>query len=610
MSQDLAANRRRPLERGEKVVLAALAMIIAHLAFRTWAVAGSWFYSDDFIFLGTVAGGGDSGAWLLTPHNIHLMPFALWLTTWVGHLAAFSWWAAATQIIVMQALAALACWWMLRTLFGDRRGILLALGLYLVSPATVTTGVWWAAAINQLPHQIALFGAVAAHVHHMRTGRWSWALVTSGFLVLGYASYTKTLLLPVLLLAITFVYFARGPAIGRLRQSIGGFWRTWVLQGALTVSYVWFYLTVVPSSPIPAPSVLFETIDLSIVQAAVPSLFGGPWQWQTLGQPGGVGPRQFVDTPLLLTVLSWGLLFALLTVQSLRYRRAWWPTVIVLGYAVASAGLVASGRATAFGPEAAAFELRYFSDLAGVGALCLALSLMPLIGATGSLEPRDPPMLRMSVPARWPRLLVGGVVVGALVSSIGYVRPWHDASQMPQRAYISTVQAEVGGGTLTLADTTVPDEVLWNAAFPASLASRILAPLRDQLDFVEAGTDLQILDPTGRPVDAYVPGDPRSLPGPSDGCGYPVSGKARTIGFAPVIDFPFWLTISYLAAKDGIVEVTAGSTTRRIGVEQGLHTIFMQTDGAYEEVIVEPEAATSLCIDAVRVGQLETVPAP
>lgn len=610
MSRGATASSRRPLTSGERVVLAALAMILAHLAFRAWAVAGSWFYSDDFIFLGTVARGGDSGSWLLSPHNIHFMPFALWLTTWVGHLAAFSWWAAATQIIVMQALAAIACWWMLRTLFGDRPGILLALGLYLVSPATVTTDVWWAAAINQLPHQIALFGAVAAHVQHMRTGRWSWALVTSGFLVLGYASYTKTLLLPILLLVITFAYFARGPFVSRLRQSIGGFWRTWVLQGVLTVSYVWLYLTLVPSSPVPAPSVLFDTIDLSIVQAAVPSLFGGPWQWQTLGQPGGVGPRQFVDTPLLLTVLSWGLLFALVTLQSLRYRRAWWPTLIMLGYAVASAGLVASGRATAFGPEAAAFELRYFSDLAGVGAVCLALTLMPLLGAVGSLEQRDPPVLRMSVPRRWPRLLVGGVVVGAMVSSVGYIRPWHDASQMPQRAYVHTVQDEAGEGTLELADSTVPDVVLWNAAFPASLASRSLAPLRDQIDFVEAGTDLQILDVAGRPVDAYVPGDPRSLPGPSEGCGYPVSGKARTIGFEPVIDFPFWLTISYLAAKDGVVEVTAGSTTRRIGVEPGLHTIFVKTEGVYDKVVVAPEAATALCVDAVRVGQLEAVPTP
>lgn len=598
----------RSLPRGERVVLAALAMIVVHLAFRIWAVAGSWFYSDDFIFLGTTALGGDTAAWLVTPHNIHFMPFALWLTTWVGHLAAFSWWAAATQIIVMQALAAIACWWMLRTLFGDRPGILLALGLYLVSPATVTTGVWWAAAINQLPHQIALFGAVAAHVHHLRTGRWSWALITSGFLVLGYASYTKTLLLPVLLLVITFVYFARGPFVVRLRQSIGGFWRTWVLQGALTLSYVWLYLTVVPSSPIPAPSVLFDTIDLSIVQAAVPSLFGGPWQWQTLGQPGGVGPRLFVDTPLLLTVLSWGLLFSLVTVQSLRYRRAWWPTVIVLGYAVASAGLVAGGRATAFGPEAAAFELRYFSDLAGVGALGLALTLMPLVGAPGQLAVRNPPVLRVSIPARWPRLLVGAVAVGALISSLSYIGPWHDAAQMPQRAYVNTVQEEAGDGTLQLADATVPDVVLWNAAFPASLASRSLAPLRDQLDFVEAGTDLQILDPTGRPVDAYVAGDPRSLPGPSEGCGYPVSGEQEVIGFPAVVDFPFWMTISYLAAEDGVVEVTAGSTQRRIGVEQGLHTIFMRTQGVYSEVVVDPEGSTALCIDAVRIGQLEAVP--
>jgi len=595
---------RHPLDTGEKVVLAAWAMIMAHIAFRAWATAGSWFYSDDFIFLGTAARGADTGAWLLEPHNIHFMPFALWLTTWVGHLAAFSWWAAALQIIVMQALAAVACWWMLRTVFGDRPGILVALGVFLLSPATITSDVWWAAAINQLPHQIALFGAVAAHVTYLRRGTWGWALVTGAFLVLGYASYTKTLLLPVLLLAITFIYFARGPFVARLRETLGRHWHSTFVLGGLSVAYVWVYLAVAPRSPLPQAGVLFETAELSVVKSAVPSLLGGPWNWQTLGQPGGVGPRQFVDTPLLFVVISWALLIALITVQSLRYRRAWWPAVIVLVYAVLSAGLIASGRATAFGPEAAAFELRYFADLAGVAALCTGLTLMPVLGARGSLEPRDPPILTLRVPARWPRTLMTTVAIGATISSVAYVLPWHSDREMPQRAYIARVAAQTEDGARTLADTSVPDVVLWNAAFPDSLASRTLAPLGDRLRFVTTGTDVQTLDANGRLLDAIMPGEPRNDPGPIAGCGYQVRTRPVTIPIEPVFNFPFWMSVGYLAGHDGRVSIKAGDNVREVTVQQGLHTLFLTTKGAYDSVTITPIDQTPLCIDSINVGQL------
>ncbi len=350
--------------------------------------------------------------------------------------------------------------------------------------------------------------------------------------------------------------------------------------------------------------VLFNTIDLSVVQAAVPSLLGGPWNWQTLGQPGGVGPRLFVDTPLVMSMLAWGLIIGLVTVQSLRYRRAWWPTVIVLGYAVLSAGLIAAGRATAFGPEAAAFELRYFSDLAGVAALGVGLTLMPVPGALGSLQPRDPPILKLRVRDRWPRGLMAILAVGAMISSVAYVLPWHSDREMPQRDYVSQVRAETADGPRALADTAVPDVVLWNAAFPASLASRTLAPLGSRLRFVTSGNDLQTLDDNGRFVDAFLPGEPRNPPGPSEGCGYPVRASAVRVPLEPVIDFPFWMTIGYLAAQDGRVTISAGTSVHEVPVKKGLHTLYVTTEGAYDAVTITPVNPVAMCVDGVHVGQL------
>ncbi len=48
---------RSPMTAGERYVLIALAMILAQLVLRGWAASGSWFYSDDLIFIGATAHG-------------------------------------------------------------------------------------------------------------------------------------------------------------------------------------------------------------------------------------------------------------------------------------------------------------------------------------------------------------------------------------------------------------------------------------------------------------------------------------------------------------------------------------------------------------------------
>lgn len=605
--------RRRPFDREEWVVIASLALVLVALLFRLWAVTGSWFYSDDFIFLGDTATGIDRGGWYLEPHNVHFMPFSRWLTTLVGHSGTFPWWAVVVQVMTLQLAAAGTCWWMLRTLFGDRPGILLPLALYLFSPATVPTTVWWAAAINQLPHQVALMGAVAAHVGYLRHRTPSRAVLTGAFLALGYASYTKSVLIPVLLLVVTFCYFASSPRlVPRLRETVGRYWHAWLVTGGLTVTYLWIYLTVAPSSPAPSPSVVLDTIDLSLVRSAVPSLLGGPWWWTTLGQPGGVGPRLFVDTPLLLTVLAWLVLGGLTVWQGLRHRRAWWPVLIVLGYAVLGAVIIAIGRATAFGPESAALELRYFADLAAVAALGVGLATMPVRGAHQSLEPREPAVLVVPLRRRWVVATAAVVLVSGLVSSVLYVRPWHEEATMPQREYLATVESQTSPTTpRQVLDTGVPDVVLWSAAFPKNLASHVLAPLGDRLDFVDQGVDLEMIDPAGRVVDAAVGGGPRSLPGPREGCGYLIQpGSTGRVPLQPVLDFPFMLSFGYLAGADLDVTVRAGTVTRELDLARGAHTAFLPSAGAFDELVVRNDGTAALCIDTVSVGGIEPLVVP
>lgn len=596
----------RPLARDEKVVLGALALVVVGIAFRAWAVIGSWFYSDDFIFLGDVASDDAHGAWYLEPHNVHFMPFSRWLIVLVGASGEYSWAAAAAQILVLQVIAIVTCWWMLRTLFGDRPGILVPLALFILSPATMPTAVWWAAAINQLPHQIALMGAVAAHVRYLRAPSWSRALLVGAFLVLGYASYTKSILIPVLLAVLTVLYFAWGPLVLRLREAIGRHHHVWIVVGGLSAAYAWLYTTVAPSSPVPTLRVVWEMIDLSVVQSAVPSLFGGPWQWQSLGQPGGVGPRLFVDTPLTLAMLSWCLVVALTMWQSLRYRRVWWPVMIVLGYAILSALVIAVGRATAFGPAAAGLELRYFADLAAVASLGLGLAMMPLRGAHQSLELRDPPLLRVRLRHRWVTATLVATMASAVLSSVLYVRPWHDDASMPQKAFIERGSAQVAAQD-ELFDTGVPDFVIWSVVFPKNLASRIFSPVHPDVRWVTQGVDLKVVDTTGAVVRAQVGGGARNPPGPVPDCGYLLQpGESVTVPVAAVVNFPWTVGVNYLAELPSVLSIKAGDLTTELSMPSGLHTGFVPSAGAYDQVIVTHERGFGpVCIDSIAVGGVE-----
>jgi hypothetical protein len=596
---------RGPMTRGERYVLIALAMIVAQLLLRGWAASGSWFYSDDFIFLGATAHGDTDTAWLFHPHNVHLMPLGLFLATLVGHAGAFTWWLAATQIIVMQALASLACWWMLRRLFGDRPGVLVALTFFLFSPLSFPTVVWWSAALNQLPHQIALFGAVAAHVGYLRTRHPSQAVLAGLFLLIGLASYAKAALIPFVLVVLAVLYFSSGRPVERLRTALTRYWHAWAIYGVLLVGYLVLYFVKVPSTERPSVGGTLDTLDLTITQAFGPATLGGPWHWQSLGLLGGVGPRLFVDTPLLLVAVAWVVIAAFWTHQALVRRRAWWPLLLLVPYLLLGALLIAAGRAEAFGATSAGLELRYLADMGGVVALCLALATMPLKGAWQSAEPRTTPLITVA-PSR--RLLqVGAAVflIGSLASSIAYARPWHDDDKMPQRAYVETVRSQLGSTPVTVAEAGVPEETMSPVTFPYNLVSRFLAPLGDRIRVTEAGNDLRILDEEGNLADATIDAEkPRSAPGPVEGCGYAAKGATTTIPIEPVIPFDFWMSVNYLAEADGTIVLRAGENTIEAPVEEGLHVLFVRTKGGYDEVSIEPPAGSGLCVDAISVGAL------
>ena len=72
----------------------------------------------------------------------------------------------------MQAVAdARGSWSSLVRLFGVRPGIPPPLCVYLFGSISAPVAIWWAAGVNQLPMQAALFWSIACFVPYLRTHR-------------------------------------------------------------------------------------------------------------------------------------------------------------------------------------------------------------------------------------------------------------------------------------------------------------------------------------------------------------------------------------------------------------------------------------------------------
>ncbi|WP_396041785.1 hypothetical protein [Aeromicrobium sp. UC242_57] len=392
---------RRRLSGPQRITLIAFGLILGQLAFRAWATAGSSFMWDDYIFLSNVALGEDDVAWLFHSHFSLFMPVSFLLVKIVGG-AGFSWGLIATQMLGLQLVASISCWWMLRTLFGDRRLILVPLVFYLASPLTMPSSVWWSVAINQLPHHIAIFGAVAAHVTYLRTGRWRHLVLAWTFLVLGLGSYIKAPLIVLILAVLTLMWFTSGRLTTRLR-SLVAWWPAWLLYTCTLVGYLLIWRSQQTASAPRQSCELPEALKTSILESVGTGIAGGPWNWKLWsggidpfiaasrcvpqvyrGDPNlvvGGAPQSLLSPPLIGIVVAWILLVSLATYRWSRHRNAlmaWW---FVVPYVVLSAGLIYIGRAGTFGSQVSAREIRYFSDLAAIGALALATALMPVAGA-------------------------------------------------------------------------------------------------------------------------------------------------------------------------------------------------------------------------------------
>lgn len=587
------------LGRSRAAVLAtAGVLLVAQLAFRTWAAWSSWYFLDDLIILRQLAE-GDEWDYILEPVNGHFAPVAKLVYWGIGSIDPLAWWPAAVVLVVGQALASAACLWMLVSLFGARRGILPPFALYLFLSLSIPSYMWFGAALQQLPLQVALCVAVGAWVRHARGDGLRWLGLCLTSLVVGLLFWEKTLVVLPLLLYLSYAYFTSGGPVSRLRglrpQGLG-----LVAVLGIGVAYVAYYVATVPSQfAAVTPELAGDLAETMLASTLASGLVGGPWQWQVPAPP-----NAFADPPSWAVHCAWVVVVAVVAYAWLRRIRTGRALLLFLGYVSGTFLLVLTGRASALGATLGT-DSRYLSDIPLVAALCLGLAFVDLPGAPGSSALRVEPRIHAAPRSVGAALLVV-VLVGSLVSSLGYVRPWHEDNAA--RPFFDRFRTEIEArGRTDMVDRVVPEDVMSQLAAPAN-NFEFLAPLvTDAVHFPEVSSDLAIVGDDGSLRQVAIERGVDSLPGPVPGCGWRVIERGRRIPLAgDAFDYVWWARIGYLSSQDSSVTVSAGSTSVQTRVRAGLNNLYVLLEGGFGHVTIDGlDPGTTLCVDTIEVGQPE-----
>ncbi|MCW2819870.1 MAG: hypothetical protein JWR42_2657 [Marmoricola sp.] len=585
------------------VVWTGLVLVVLQVVVRGVALSRGWFYADDYELLSDATGHPLTLGYLLSPHDSQLMPggrLAVWLVSRAG---TFSWGAVMAEVLAVQLLAGLACLVMLVRLFGARWWCLAPLALYLLSPVTLSGFMWWSAALNQVPCQLACFLLVTCHVEHLRTGRRVWAVLAVASLGLGLAFYVKTLILLAPLAVLSVCYLAPGGPTWsrRVVALVRRHWPVWTTYTVLAAGYLAYLSQHVPDPTRAQGAVPYAGLVANLLGTSLPTLLvGGPWHWSDLNLPLGL-----VDAPGWAVALSWVVLLVALALLVRRRGTDLRPFLVVAPYLAVTVVLLARSRGRQAG-NLVGLEPRYLADAAPLLALVLAL----LLAGSRGLRPassggRGP---AAAVPAALPGtlllVLTTAFAVGATVSTVSYVRMWDAdwAAKDFTRAVIRQSQQD----PLVVADTPVPVAVIPSWTFPANLPSRVFAPLGDRLQAVTQGNDLEVLDASGAPRQAEVGNGLGTAPGPTPGCGFLLDTSGLQVPLTgPGTDPTWWAQVSYLSGSRGEVDLSLGGVRRTVEVRAGLHDYLVQGQGPVSSVrLVARSSEVHVCVDRVRVGDL------
>ena len=595
--------------RAHPVLAAGLVLIGAQLLWKAGLLGQSFFRLDDYYYLEHASTQGLTWSYLTWVNSGHLDVVGSAIAWVLVRISPDDWTLASAATLVLLGCTCFALLRMLRTLFGDRPGILLLLALYMLSPLSLPGLSWWTVTLEQLPLQLAIFCALSAHVQYLRTKGLRHAVAAAAWLAVAMLSSFQGAAVPLLLFAVTSAFAVTGGWSRALWPTLREHWRAWALYAALTAAYGALYLFRLRTSTVglTKPTTFSDVLTYAgtlLREAFVPGAFGGPWRWSASGV------EALTDPPPALAWMSWVLAVVVVLVSLMYAWRAWRAWAILAGWLIiVDVAPVLAGRSTLVSGALLGLSARYVWDATGILVLCLGLAFMPLAGVPGLWRsPR-----RLSRPEfAAATTVIAAVIFGSLWSFYDYPA---DPTAAAARSYIATARlalADAPGGTV-IVDDPVPLDVTGGFVGPVATASSVLSPLLagsagNGPRFIAQpdGTYDHLLefDGYGRLVPSSLLGV-GSAPVPAGGACWPANDGAVVVRLNSVAAGMSTLRIGYLSRGAGQVLVTFGARSLLYSFQKGLHAAYLPVAGASAgTVLIQQVSGAIPCVGNVQAGVL------
>jgi hypothetical protein len=590
----------------DRVLLAAIGMIVLQLAIRSWGAFSAWFQYDDLAFLSRVLNQPFGWDMLFSSHSSHLMPGGF-LATWINtEIAPWNYTLFAGELIVLQAIADVGVLVFLISAFGRRPGILPPLAIFLFTAFTLPADVWWAVGINQTP-TIAAFGwAGWTLLTYLRTRRIGWAAATAAITLVALAFQERALLLVPFYLFLTLGYFTTGDIVERLLEAWRRYRAAIVMVAVVCAAYIAFYAsTALQFSPENGQDQPFlPLLEQMGLRAVVPAIFGGPIRWITDGVALGY------PNPTEITVwLSAGLLAYVsyvITRSRTASARAWWLIALIFGSQVL---LVAASRALLVGAQVGR-NYRYTTEMCVAVAFALAFALMPVRQAPEVVQVQRASRF-LDKPVRV-TLATALIIVLSTYSGFVFMKAWADNRESNEYFSHARADLEAASSPTALVDTPLPDHIFptFSFGFPANMSSHLFRSWLGEAYFPHVATDqLSIAADDGRLKPVQVSevrtgtgGDTKA----TDGCRWTMEDQEVTVPLSgAVMGIEWWTVLHYRADSAGTIDITAGDQHHQTTVEPGEHTLYFTAQGdGFDSITIDRDSGDgTFCISDLTLGQ-------
>jgi hypothetical protein len=578
------------------------ALIAVHVLLTAWRLKSAWWWQDDLILLSRASDRSLLDL-LLSNYNGHLVP-GTWVVAWLADVTStYNWgWAiGSTCALVLLVDAALLA--LLVRLFGDRLAVQVPLVMWISAGSMMTPTMWWAAAMQWLPVTGSLLLALYHHIEYWRTQRTRSAVGAVLAVVFGLAFFEKAALIVGVLFLFTLLYGVDGSLLTRFRAILGRAPDYWGAHLVLVVAYAAVYLPTAHG----ASKASYAVSDLAglahqfTLNHLLPSVFGGPLEW--------FGPYSTLPTaPTWFRIMSWTLTVGILFGSLLRRRGAWKAWLLLLVFTVITLALLAATRLGFYG-EVIGLDGRYSSDVVAVTVVCFTLAWIPtqersgderviVIPATTATQYRCRSRRRLATQA----VVAVGVVtvlIAGIVSATRYAANW---TPSPTRAYMETLQQELRTHPeIPLFDQLAPDQILQPAFGDDRRLSVILRPsgLRPRLQSWQ--TDLHLVDDAGHIRPGQLTAAPVSAT-TQPRCTNNAAPLRITLDDTPRPLSIWTMKFAYAVSKATTVTVTLGLGNVQVPLQQGVHTVFVQSAGNGDTITFAAPPDSGFCISTLSIG--------